>query len=312
MQGGMMPPPPQGAGQQGGGQANGGQMNGGQPGRPADQAPPARDGAGGPPPCGGGHGGEAGAGGGAGAPGAAGAQGAGGRQGPRRDPRRLAGLLARAADTDASHDLSADEVTAFLAALGADDAGVISVDALVALLPAPPADANRPAPDATELAARLSVELDHDADGAVELEDVQWFLSLLDHDADGAVSAAELAPPRPLRGKARGAAMALARAADADDSHDVTAEEWTAFIDGLVVDADGAVSLDDLASKLPAPKRGPAATDTDTTKRDAMLVRCFDRDGDGVVEVSDLETVYSELDRSADGALNKREARAKR
>lgn len=239
-----------------------------------------------------------------------GRHGAGGHRGPPpADPRRVAGLLGRTADADASGDIAADEIEAFLAALGADEAGVISMDALIALLPAPPADA--PQRDEGDIAAKLTRDLDHDADGAVEIEDVQWFLALLDKDADGAVSADEVKPPKPLHGKARGAAVALARAADADESHDVSAEEWQAFLDGLVVDGDGAVSLGDLASKLPAPKHGGSA-DEDTARRDAHLVKCFDRDGDGVVEVSDLQSVFDELDRSADGALTKREAKAKR
>lgn len=257
----------------------------------ADDAPP--------PECGGGHGGGSGAGGGAGR-----------HRGPKPgDPRGLARLLAAAADTDASGDVSADEIAAFLESLGADESGAISVETLVALFPPPPEDA--PEDAAERLAERLATDLDHDADGAVEIEDLEWFFSILDADGDGAASADELTPPKPLKGRARRAALALARAADADDSRDVSAEEWQAFLDGLVVDEEtGAVSLDDLAAKLNP--RHSAPEGADTTKRDAKLVKGFDRDGDGVVEVEDLQAVFDELDFSADGALTKREAKAKR
>ncbi len=212
-----------------------------------------------------------------------------------RGPRKLAEILARAADADASGDTTTDEWTAFVASLDGDADGVVDLDALVADLPVP---ANAPA----DFADRLGRALDHDGDGVVTSDDLGWFFSLLDKDTSGDLSSTELAPAKKLRGKARGAALALIRAADADASHDVTADEWRAFLDGLVVDADGAVSLDDLASKLPAPRRGGGA-DADTTKRDAALVRAFDRDGDGVVTVSDLQSLFDQIDQDADGAL---------
>jgi hypothetical protein len=101
----------------------------------------------------------------------------------------------------------------------------------------------------------------------------------------------------------------VARAADADDSHGVTADEWAGFLEGLVVDDSGAVSLDDLASKLPAPRNG---WPTDTTRRDAMLVRALDADRDGTVTLDDLQALFDGLDRNQDGALDASDAPRRR
>jgi hypothetical protein len=109
----------------------------------------------------------------------------------------------------------------------------------------------------------------------------------------------------------RRAAGALFRAADADDSRDVTADEWSAFLAGLVVDADGAVSLGDLASKVHGP-RFPHGEADDPSRRDRALTHAYDRDGDGVVEVSDLQAIFDLADANADGALSRDELRPRR
>ncbi len=244
----------------------------------------------------------------------AGGGGAGPRP-PKTDPHRLAALLARAADADESGDVTTEEWEAFVEAIDSDSDRVVDMDALVDLLPAPPREPPPGAPTPQEV---LGTELDHDEDGSVEVEDLEWFLALLDRDDDGAISSDERRGAKPLRGKMRGAACALARAADEDDSGDVTADEWQAFLDGLEVNEDGEVSLDDLASKLPAPRRGPppvsgdsagADDNADTTRRDRALVRAFDRDGDGVITIDDLQTVFDQLDRDASGALEAPELR---
>jgi Ca2+-binding EF-hand superfamily protein len=100
-------------------------------------------------------------------------------------------------------------------------------------------------------------------------------------------------------------AIALLRAADSDGDHSVSAEEWTAFLAGLTVDENGAVSLDSLADAIHA----PAPEDGDTTRRDEILGRMFDGDGDGTVELSDLEDLFDEIDRTGDGACDRDVAR---
>ena len=76
-----------------------------------------------------------------------------------------------------------------------------------------------------------------------------------------------------------------------------------------VVDSEGAVSLDDLASKLPAPPRG---WPDDTAKRDELLVHAFDSDKDGVVTTTDLQAVFDSYDKNADAQLKRGEMKRSR
>lgn len=227
------------------------------------------------------------------------------RERPPADPRRAACLLARAADADEDRATTEDEWTAFFAAVDSDGDGTVDLGALIALLPEPP---HEPPADAPPLEEVLAHDLDADGDGAVEIEDLQAIVGFLDRNGDGQVTKRETKTPK-LRGKPLAAALDLARAADADASRDVTSDEWGAFTAALVVNDDGSVSLDDLASRLRGPKRG---WPSDTERRDALLVKAYDRDGDGTVTVSDLAAVFGELDRDGDGALSRAEMRPKR
>jgi Ca2+-binding EF-hand superfamily protein len=261
---------------------------------------------------GGGHGGPGGA---------PGGQGAGGPQGPAPEARAVAAMLGHAADADKSGDVTADEWAAFVASLNADaSTGDVDMTSLAAALEtARPAKTKskalkralkrvkKAAKSGQDPSALLVTLLDHDGDGAVQVADIQWFFDLLDADADGALSQAELAPPPALHGGDAHAAMDLFRAADADASGDVTAEEWTAFLDSLTADASGAVSLDDLAAKIGA----PTPPSGDTTERDEHLTHAFDRDADGAVTKTDLQAIFDMVDANADGALDAIELRPK-
>lgn len=249
--------------------------------------------------------------------------------GPEADARRTGALLARAADADRSGDVTADEWASFLASLSPDATGAVDMTALATALQPPTRTETskalkkvmkralrkalrkhaRAASAGADPSAMLTRLLDHDGDGVVEAEDLGWYFGLLDADGDGALSAAELAPPEPVGGRDLKAAFGLFRAADADDSHDITSDEWTAFLDGLTVDGNGAVSLDDLAAKIAPPDAPAPPADADTTRRDEMLLRTFDRDGDGAVTRSDLEAVFDLFDHNADGALDGNELR---
>jgi Ca2+-binding EF-hand superfamily protein len=212
-------------------------------------------------------------------------------------------LLAKAADADQSGDVSADEWASFLASLTVDENGVVDPDSLAAVLPTPPNHGHG------NMAKPIGRLFDRDKSGAVDLADLNAYFAVLDKDGDGALSHDELAPPRPFRGKDHRAANALFRAADADGDKTVTADEWASFLAGLTVDSAGAVSLDDLASKLPAPPRG---WPSDTTKRDALLLHAFDLDGDGVVTTTDLQSVFDSYDKNADAQLKRAEMKRSR
>jgi Ca2+-binding EF-hand superfamily protein len=109
-------------------------------------------------------------------------------------------------------------------------------------------------------------------------------------------------------GQKHGARL-LAKTADTDASGDVSAEEWQAFLDGLVVDEDGAVDLTALAEQLPAPpttrhqRHRARERDVEPPTAEEILGRVLDHDGDGTVTVTDLEAIFDELDSDGDGAL---------
>ncbi len=213
-------------------------------------------------------------------------------------PRGPALALLRAADTDGSGDVSADEWAALLAGLSVDGDGAVSLDDLAAVLPVPPEGWPT---DTAERDALLLRAFDDDSDGAVTVAELEAILGRFDRDGDGAAEPREMGPPKPPHGRCLRAGMALARAADADESGDVTADEWTAFLDGLATDETGAIPLDTLAAALPAPHRG---WPEDAAKRDGMLLRAYDGDGDGSVTKADLQALFDALDRDADGDLD--------
>jgi Ca2+-binding EF-hand superfamily protein len=223
--------------------------------------------------------------------------------------RQVAMLLAFAADADKSGDVTAEEWAAFLESLGADaTSGAVDLSALAGALPAPPK--NAPAGDASELLTRL---FDKDQDGTVTLDDLNAFFALLDADGDGALSSEEMAPPHGGPGGAQnptggphgcggladawGAALLLAKAADVDESGDVSADEWASFLASLGADEDGVVDAEALAAALPKPPKGRG------DMRRPMAAR-FDRDKSGAVDLGDLNAYFAMLDKDGDGALS--------
>lgn len=235
----------------------------------------------------------------------------GGESGGHRGPRGRRGhgpaqALLRAADADDSKSVTADEFAAFLDGLITDENGAVDLADLATKLPAPREGFPE---DADVLAEMLTRGFDVDGDGVVTKADLQAIFDKGDADGDGVVgggpSGGAGSDGERLRGRDLRCGKALIRAADADESKDVTAEEWTAFLDSFAVDDAGAISLDDLAAVLPAP-RGAAADDTE--KRDAALLRAYDRDGDGVITRDDLQAVFDALDRNADGAIDRSDA----
>ena len=158
---------------------------------------------------------------------------------------------------------------------------------------------------------------DADGDGMVSGDEWQAYFNELDADGDGALSRSELPRPRRARhghgpgpGKGRGpdrgafAGMVISRAADGDGDGEVAAEEWQGFVDALAPDPGGVIAVENLVAALPGPSRGRRGGG-DPGER---VSRLFDQDGDGFLEVEDLNAVFNELDQDGDGALGADEA----
>ena len=154
---------------------------------------------------------------------------------------------------------------------------------------------------------------DADGDGAVTAEEWQAHFEQLDVDGDGTLSSAELPRFHDLRpghgpsfGKAGRpgheafAGMLLAHAADGDRDGEVAAAEWRSFVDSLAPDAGGVIAAESLAAALPPPPGRHGARGDDRAEH---LSRLFDQDGDGFLEVEDLDAMFAALDQDGDGAL---------
>lgn len=208
----------------------------------------------------------------------------------RKRMRRGFGL-ARVADADEDGGVTAAEWTAFLDSLNADESGVIDLDALIEQLPE--------RPDGGEIdVAKLTTHLDVDEDGVVEIEDLDALFQALDANGDGELMSFETRKRRRFRGRARRKGGLVVLAADADASGDVTAEEWDAYLDSLGADEEGVISAETLLATLPIPE------DRELPENAAeRLGRILDRDRDGVLEIEDLEEIFQQFDKDADGAV---------
>jgi Ca2+-binding EF-hand superfamily protein len=203
-------------------------------------------------------------------------------------------LLARVADTDDSRSISAEEWQAFLDSLNADEEGAVDMDALVEQLPEPK--------DGREIdVERLSAVLDVDDDGVVEIEDLQTIFDALDANEDGELMTAETRKRKRFGKKAKRRGGKVVRLADADESGDVTAEEWDDFLASLGADDEGVFDVQTLIALLPEREDGFPEGFAD------KLARMLDRDRDELLELEDLEEIFLQLDKDGDGALSEDE-----
>jgi len=230
-----------------------------------------------------------------------------------RHARHGARVLVKTADADESGDVTADEWQAFLDGLTVDESGAVDLTALAAELPERPSGhgkrhrhggADREPPAAEEMLAK---RLDHDGDGIVTISDLQAIFDQLDQDGDGALDEAdrpEKPRTRPMGRRARKAGRFILAVADADESGDVSADEWQSFKDSLGADENGVFDALTIIDLLPEPPEDSRLTDKTDEERAAKLARVLDRDRDDLLELSDLDSVFDRLDRDDDGALS--------
>ena len=142
---------------------------------------------------------------------------------------------------------------------------------------------------------------DHDGDGLLEVEDLRQLFANLDDNGDGEVTSDEL--PRMSSERRRFASRLVARLADTDEDRQVTGAEWQTLLANLDTDADGVVTQDEWFALNS--DREPSA------ERFERFVRHLDRNDNAILETSDLETIFDELDSDGSGVIEEDEWRGR-
>lgn len=156
---------------------------------------------------------------------------------------------------------------------------------------------------------RFAGRHDLDGDGQVSADEFgrsDLRFRELDADGDGLVVRDDF--EQALAEGRRRAGAGFLRLADGDRDGEVTAGEWADFVGEIDADGNGVVREDE----LPAPPRqgrhriappeggfGPGPFGPDPER----LLGLLDTDGNGVLEVTDLEAAFATADRNGDGAL---------
>ena len=122
-------------------------------------------------------------------------------------------------------------------------------------------------------------------------------------------------------------AMGIVRIADWDDSGDISSDEWLTFINALEADEEGTLDVAFFHQFMenhrpsghppggppqgtrPQPGRdqGPPPREGEPGNRNRGDRNPLDRDGDGVLEIADLNDIFNTLDENEDGNLQSEE-----
>jgi Ca2+-binding EF-hand superfamily protein len=174
----------------------------------------------------------------------------------------------------------------------------------------------------------LAAKYDKNKDGEIDAKEYsrgEEKFRGLDRDRDGVLTKADFEGGRRSRGRSGGRGRGrggfdfsrmmgarLVRAADADDSGDVSKAEWTTFLGTLSSGKDGVVDAEKLQDLLPS--RRPGGGGGGERERGGIggrMLEMLDRDGDEKVEVSDLEPLFAEVDRDESGTADAAELQSR-
>ena len=220
-----------------------------------------------------------------------------------QDAALTARLVGLAADADRDGQVSGPEWTVF-------------VDGLAA-------DATEPL-DNGLVKARLALALlDRDRDGSVTRADLEAVLGVWDADGDGAVGEAELAsaqsaPPGGEAGAPPGLGPdralveeTVVRAADADGSGGVDADEWRALVAAALPAPDSRLAAESVAPWIARAEAIPPADRNAFTPGVYFLTLDseLDVDQNGRLTAGDLQRLLQALDADGSGAVEAREFR---